>query len=58
MISSIRLDGSTACMALEGTTDTESFRAYVSEVLRPTLRWATSSSWTTSRPTKATRPWP
>ena len=33
MISSIRLDGSTACMALEGTTDTESFRAYVGEVL-------------------------
>ena len=38
MISSIRLDGSTACMALEGTTDTESFRAYVGEVLVPTLR--------------------
>jgi transposase len=38
MISSIRLDGSTACMALEGTTDTESFRAYVSEVLLPALR--------------------
>jgi len=38
MISSIRLDGSTACMALEGTTDTESFRAYVGEVLIPTLR--------------------
>jgi transposase len=38
MISSIRLDGSTACMALEGTTDTESFRAYVSEVLVPALR--------------------
>ena len=38
MISSIRLDGSTACMALEGTTDTESFRAYVSEVLVPVLR--------------------
>jgi transposase len=37
MISSIRLDGSTACMALEGTTDTESFRAYVSQVLVPTL---------------------
>jgi transposase len=35
MISSIRLDGSTACMALEGTTDTESFRAYVGEVLVP-----------------------
>ena len=39
MISSIRLDGSTACMALVGTTDTESFRAYVSQVLIPTLRW-------------------
>ena len=38
MISSIRLDGSTACMALEGTTDTETFRAYVREVLVPTLR--------------------
>jgi transposase len=38
MISSIRLDGSTACMALEGTTDTESFRAYVSEVLVPALK--------------------
>jgi transposase len=38
MISSIRLDGSTACMALEGTTDTESFRAYVGRVLVPTLR--------------------
>ena len=38
MMSSIRLDGSTACMALEGTTDTESFRAYVATVLVPTLR--------------------
>jgi transposase len=38
MISSIRLDGSTACMALEGATDTESFRAYVQAVLVPTLR--------------------
>jgi transposase len=39
MIASIRLDGSTACMALDGTTDTESFRAYVGQVLVPTLRW-------------------
>jgi transposase len=38
MISSIRLDGTTACMTLEGTTDTESFRAYVETVLVPTLR--------------------
>jgi transposase len=38
MISSVRLDGSTACTALEGATDTESFRACVSQVLVPTLR--------------------
>lgn len=38
MMSSIRLDGSTACMTLEGATDTESFRAYVQTVLLPTLR--------------------
>ena len=38
MIGSIRLDGSTACMAIEGATDTEVFRAYVSQVLCPTLR--------------------
>jgi transposase len=38
MISSIRLDGTTACMTLEGATDTEAFRAYVREVLCPTLR--------------------
>lgn len=38
MISSVRLDGSTACMAIDGATDTEVFRAYVREVLVPTLR--------------------
>ena len=38
MISSVRLDGTTACMTLDGTTDTESFRAYVEAVLVPTLR--------------------
>lgn len=38
MISSLRLDGTTACMALEGATDTESFRAYIQAVLGPTLR--------------------
>ena len=38
MMASIRLDDTTACMALEGTTDTESFRAYVEMVLVPTLR--------------------
>jgi len=38
MISSIRMDGTTACMAIEGATDTEVFRAYVAGVLCPTLR--------------------
>lgn len=38
MISSIRLDGSTTCMAIQGATDTEVFRAYVRELLCPTLR--------------------
>jgi transposase len=38
MLSSIRLDGATACMTIAGATDTEVFRAYVREVLCPTLR--------------------
>ena len=38
MISSIRLDGSTACLTIEGTTDVEVFRAYVKSVLCPELR--------------------
>lgn len=38
MISSIRLNGTTASMTIEGATDTEVFRAYIREVLCPTLR--------------------
>ncbi len=38
MLSSLRLDGSTACMTIEGATDTEVFQADVREVLSPTLR--------------------
>lgn len=38
MISSVRLDGSTACMAIEGATDTAVFQAYVRAILVPTLR--------------------
>jgi transposase len=38
MISSIRLDGSTACMAIDAATDTEVFRAFVTHVLCPSLR--------------------
>lgn len=37
MISSVRLDGSTACMTIEGATTGEVFRAYVHEILMPTL---------------------
>ena len=38
MISSVRLNGQTACMTIEGTTNTEVFQAYVREILVPTLR--------------------
>lgn len=38
MISSIRVDGTTACMTIDGATDTAVFRAYVQQVLSPTLR--------------------
>ena len=38
MISSVRLDGSTACMTIEGATDTLVFREYVKRVLCPSLR--------------------
>lgn len=38
MISSVRLDGSTACMTIDGATNTEVFYAYVRSILCPTLR--------------------
>tara|TARA_R110002020_G_scaffold95797_1_gene229580 strand:- start:377 stop:769 length:393 start_codon:yes stop_codon:yes gene_type:complete len=38
MISSVRMDGTTACMTIEGATNTEVFYAYVREVLAPSLR--------------------
>ena len=38
MIAAMRLDGSTACLAIEGATDAEVFRTYVELVLVPTLR--------------------
>ncbi len=38
MISSVRLDGTSACMTIEGATNTEVFKAYVREILVPTLR--------------------
>lgn len=38
VIGAVRVDGTTAAMAIEGATDTEVFRAYVRDVLVPTLR--------------------
>jgi transposase len=38
IIGAMRLDGSTACLAIEGATDTEVFHVYVREVLCPILR--------------------
>lgn len=38
MLSSVRLDGTSACMTIEGATNTEVFQAYVRAVLIPSLR--------------------
>jgi transposase len=38
MISSIRFDGTTACMTIDGATDGDVFHGYVERVLVPTLR--------------------
>jgi transposase len=38
MLAALRLDGSTACMTMEGATDTEVFRTFVQAVLGPMLR--------------------
>jgi transposase len=38
LLGALRLDGSTACLAIEGATDTEVFAAYVREVLCPMLK--------------------
>ncbi len=38
MISSIRSDGTSACMTIDGATNTAVFQAYVREILVPTLR--------------------
>lgn len=38
VIGAVRLDATTAAMAIEGATDTAVFRACVQEVLVPTLR--------------------
>ena len=38
MISSVRLNGSTACMVVDGATTQDIFKAYVEKILLPTLQ--------------------
>ena len=38
MVSSVRLDGSTACMVVDGATTKDIFEAYIEQVLLPTLK--------------------
>jgi transposase len=38
MISSVRLDGSTACMVVDGATNKDVFEAYVKQILLPSLK--------------------
>ena len=38
MISSVRLDGSTACVVVDGATTKDIFEAYVEQILLPTLK--------------------
>jgi transposase len=37
MISSVRIDGSTACMVVDGATSKDIFEAYIKHILLPTL---------------------
>lgn len=38
MISSVRLDGSTACMVVDGATTKDIFEAYIEQILLPTIQ--------------------
>ena len=38
MISSVRLDGSTACMVVDGATNKDIFDSYVEQILLPTIK--------------------
>jgi transposase len=45
MISSVRLDGETACLHFPGALDTEAFVTYIAQVLCPTLRQGDIVVW-------------
>ena len=53
MISSVRLDGTSACMTIAGATDTEEFRTYFRDILVPALRPGDIEVLNILRPTKA-----
>jgi hypothetical protein len=53
LVAALRIDGLTAPYVIDGAMDGPSFLAYVEQVLVPTLRKATSSSWTTCAPTRS-----
>jgi transposase len=38
MLGSLRLNGQTACLVIEGATDSDVFREYIRQVLGPTLQ--------------------
>ena len=46
LVAALRINGLTAPYVIDGAMDGPSFLAYVEQVLAPTLRKATSSSWT------------
>jgi transposase len=52
MISSVRLDGRTACLTIDGATDLAVFHAYLREVLGPSLRPGASVIMDNLRPHK------
>ena len=53
LIAALRHDGITAPFVFDGPINGEKFGAYVGQILVPTRKRATSSSWTISPPTKS-----
>ena len=55
MISSIRIDGTTACMTVEGAAGTDGFEAFAGTVLAPTLKPGDGVAMDNRSPHKAPR---
>ena len=52
-VAGLRLDGLTAPMVIDGAMNGDAFPAYAESSSHPPSRRATSSSWTTCRPTRS-----